>query len=248
VRSTGIDFGRWTTWQRPITSPLPIDFVIAGLTSGTYNVGTYAKNMTAIKKEKRGMLYHFFEPGNAILQADVASRAMDESGAKALWLDWETTKNHRLTLADVETFSVLYQTLKERYPRVGMYSNHEDMWFMQRENPDLAETIEWWLAYPSRDMNQNEYHYLYKSRIARPFESVRFLQYSWWGDAKAYGVTNENSAMDLNVYMGNVLDLDEWLGVQPDEPVDFTAELREIDAKLAELREKVGELIAKQGG
>ena len=122
MKPRGIDFGRYTQWQ---TSPTPIDFVIAGVTSGNYVVNHYSENLPFYLQEPRLMAYHFFEPVSAQVQADIFSQKAEECGAKALWIDWENYSGHALTTGDVNTLTALYGILNARFPRVGIYSNHD---------------------------------------------------------------------------------------------------------------------------
>ena len=226
MRPHGIDFGRYTTWARNENPPQPVDFVIAGLTSGNYTVPTFEANKDVLLKEKRKMAYHFYEPNyTALVQADLATLRGELIGAQAYWIDWEDTSYHTLDGSDVAKVRDIYTILKKRHKNVGVYSNLDDFTMIQRYDPELANEVEWWMAYPDNYPDRTDYPGTWGSKINRGFDTIRFLQYSWSGDAQLYGATNDKKSMDEDVFLGTMDELDAWLGITVEPPPTGCAEI-----------------------
>lgn len=221
TKPLGIDYGRYTTWARPVDPPQPIDFVIAGVTSGTYQVKSFDVNVPALQLEKRLMTYHFYESGPAWLpQGDLFAKSSALVKSRALWVDYERSTYSKLDKRTAFQVAEMLYWLGERFPRVGIYANIYDfVAFFQKYVGDLADTVEWWVAYPPKN-NTNpdivpKWDYIWGGPN-RSFESCRFLQYSWTGDAQLYGATNDKKSMDLDSYLGTMAELDEWLDIDED--------------------------------
>jgi len=249
-RPHGIDFGRWTQWQPPDDPPKPLDFIIAGITSGDYAVQTFEANKIYIAAEERLMTYHFFEPiswnsrATPQKQADIYSKYADMVGPKALAVDWENTSYFTLGKGDVFNFISMIEILQMRYPRVFMYSNISDFEeLIVKYAPEFAKDIDLWIAYPPKSeySEWKNWPIYSEARLGRSWDSVSFLQYSWWGDGEAYGVVGGSPVyMDLNYYQGTMEELDAWLGIQPSEDDDMSDEkLDQILAKLDEINTSI---------
>lgn len=223
----GIDFGRWTQWARPDNPPRPIDFVIAGVTSGNYTIQTYEANKIHLQAEKRLMTYHFYEPHySAVVQADIYSRRIDELEPKAVWIDWEEYRGYVYGKGDVDKITEMVVRLEDKYPRVGIYANIDDLFIISKYNKELVQRVPLWIAYPP---GPNSPYYEktdwedwpptvlfgkdWEGMLGRSWDSVDFLQYDWTGDGPDYGTVNDKLEIDLDVYQGTMLELDNWLGI-----------------------------------
>lgn len=243
MKPHGIDFGRWTQWRRPENPPQPIDFVVAGITSGRNKVASYEANKPALLKEKRLMAYHFYESGtNWLPQAESFLRTAEELPVRRLWWDYErsgiSTLDKRTALETAEALNWLGQ----RFPRVGIYANIYDfVALFQKFVPQTAREVEWWISYPGNDPNLTPPWKWSWGEPDRPFSSCNLYQYSWKGDAQAYGATNTKKEMDLNVYQGD--NLDAWLGIKNGEEPTQPNNLKErLIGVRNELDDIIGEL------
>jgi len=216
----GCDFGRYTEWKRPESPPKPIDFVIGGVSSGTYTIKTFDINLPEFLKEPRFMSYHFYESGPGWkAQADKFAVNSEKSKAKALWWDYERGTYSILDKRTAFETAEALAWLGQRFPRAGMYANIYDFVAnFQKHVGDLANAVEWWVAWPAGNESwEPRWEYPW-GKPNRPFSSCRLYQYSWKGVAPDYGATNDKQAMDLDVSVGD--DLDKWLGIeQTDEKV-----------------------------
>lgn len=224
----GPDFGRWTNWGMPSSSPKPIDFVIMGVTSGNYVLPRALENEQRFIKAPRRQTYHFYEaPINWTKQVDKFLLASERMGAKALWWDYESNNNNIFNKRTaLETMEAI-KWLKARFAGpVGIYSNLSDyLYYLKPWVGKFMEGVDWWCAYPDRPITTSEYITM-MTRINRGYV---MLQYSWRGVAKDYGVLNypgnnvyeaTKASIDLNVFVGG--DIDTWLGLEkPAKPRRF---------------------------
>lgn len=233
----GIDYGRWTEWKRPENPPKPIDFVIAGLTSGDYWTTLGRKNVEAVKAEKRRITYHFYEfKTNWVPQVEVALEAAEAVNAHAIAWDYETQgypwqTNYPGSKGNIERVAnetrEALKRLGAHYP-VLLYSNFNN--YINHLKPYIGHVlndIELWIAYPHAGGYPPRPGVLPASlwgKTGRPEDDWKFHQYSWHGDAPAYGAVNEKKEMDLNVFNGTEQELDAFLGISEQPPAEWTTQ------------------------
>ncbi len=229
----GVDFGRYTEFGGSQTSNIPIDFVIAGITSGDHFTERGLKNIDVLKDEPVLMLYHFYEFGvNWVPQVDIAIEAMKITGAKAIWWDYESTGNpmggnyrlrHSIKRTALESHEAV-KALKEEFDnRVGWYLNFADYVRCKKYiSQSLLETA-LWIAFPHRSKQYPRPGFVspdkYWPQTGRPKDDWLIHQYSWIGPSVDYGVLNHKAkkGIDLNFAKPNLL---EWLDIdnQPEPP------------------------------
>lgn len=219
MKAHGIDFGRWTEWRRPETSPKSIDFVIMGLSSGDYTPPRVEINMPFIQKEKCAMGYHFYESQiNWTKQVGVFLRNAERAKVKALWWDYESNERNRFYERTANETMEAIKWLGARFDGiVGLYSNLNDYYVnLQPFIDSFMFSVPWWIAYPDNDPD-NINHPWYE-KIGR---SHKFYQYSWTGHGPDWGVYNypDKKAIDLNVYEGTVEEMYAFLKISEEPPV-----------------------------
>ncbi|MCB2179445.1 hypothetical protein KQH61_05940, partial [bacterium] len=246
-RPHGIDFGRWRQWAEPDNPPKPLDFVIAGVTSGNHVNQMWEANRVTLAdyRENGGIvgLYHFYEPVNALSQIKVFMECVEEINPQFVAVDFEELyKGQVLGASDAKILKELILALWEYYPRdkVMIYCGH-DTWVVnvRKYDPAFFDQVELWLTWPN-DAGENTvaFHPFYASKMGRRFEDVRIFQYSWDGDAPAYGIINGPLDLDLDVYV-HAQPFDEWLGIEPEEPEEeITMETSEFYKIVAEHMER----------
>lgn len=242
----GVDFGRYTEWEPPEAPPRPIDFVIAGITDGFIELPTFEANKPFLLNVKRLIAYHFFRAVSAVTQAENFLYHAAQVQPKALAVDWEDTRYHKLTENDVYTLVELFDLLKEHYERVILYSNIDDFELIVKYAPEFAKTVDLWIAYPPPPVSVNyektdweDWPIFDEKRLGRPWSSVLFLQYSWYGHAPSYGAVNNKQEMDLNVFLGTMEELDEYLNIESE-----TTEENEETGKMDLI--KIDQILANQ--
>lgn len=213
----GIDFGGYTEWRRPDTSPLPIDFVICGVAWGATENTYIQSNMPEIQKEKRLMTYGFYhgEP-DWKTQAILWLKLSVEAKSKAIWLDWERSSNSVLSINPrnhARRAENILKYLSDNFPgKVGIYSNFNDYIDYLQPYVDVRE-YPWWAAWPLDDYNSPVGTDYWWGRINR--DNYTIYQYTWKGYAKDYGVINNKKSIDLDIVNPKV-NLDSWLGNAPE--------------------------------
>lgn len=247
MRKHGIDFGLWRQWAEPDNPPIPLDFVVAGITYGAYPNQMWEANRDALLAyAERGNLlcYHFYQPVSALSQIKAFVPRAAEVGAFAVVVDWEDTKSHTLNANDVPVLKDIIQQLWQAWPKdkVLVYSNHKNWMTIIDTDPDFANEVELWLAWPNGNPDTDYYHALYADRMGRPFDEVRLFQYSWTGNAQAYGVLNSPTEIDLDVYT-HKQPFDEWVGneEEPEEEMPDVIVLTDQVKRIADALERIAD-------
>lgn len=234
----GVDFGRYTLWERPATSAKPIDFVIAGLTSGDRVTDKGSQNFPVIALEEIRMIYHFYEfKINWVPQVDKFLEVADAADAHYLWWDFEGTMipykgNYRGSRQNqqrvaLETYEALSK-LKENWDgRAGIYCNFNDYNnYLKPYIGQFLRTVDLWIAFPNNKYYDPKPGWLpdkYWIPTGRPEGDWKFHQYTWGGNSKDYGVVNHlaKKGIDLNICNYTVGEMKAWLGIdsQPEPPL-----------------------------
>jgi hypothetical protein len=217
----GIDFGGYTEWKRPEESPRPIEFVVAGVAWGKNKNTTYDANLPELKKEKRLMTYGFYNGTQDWLeQVKLWKKLSEEAGSKAIWLDWERSRNSVLSDNPQRharrANNMVSWLLDEFNGKVGIYSNFNDYVVFLQNYVDVRN-VPWWVAWPDESFSSPPGNTWWWNRIDREKNDYIIDQYSWKGYAPDYGAVNNKKSMDLDVVNPNI-DLDVWLGIKDEEP------------------------------
>jgi GH25 family lysozyme M1 (1,4-beta-N-acetylmuramidase) len=219
MKAHGVDYGRWTEWRRPEVSPKPIDFIIAGLSSGDYTPPRVEINMPYIRKEPVAMGYHFYESQiNWTKQVGLFLRNAERAKVKALWWDYESNERNRFYERTANETMEAIKWLRERFDGiVGLYSNLNDYYVNILPFPvaPFFEDVPWWVAYPDND--PDDINHPWYEKIGRTHS---FYQYSWSGHGPDYGVYNypDKKAIDLNVFEGSKSLMHIFLGIIDEPP------------------------------
>lgn len=252
----GVDFGRYTVWGGSQTAKQPVDFVIAGLTSGDHFTERGEKNIEVVKSEPIKMLYHFYEFGmNWLPQVDISIEAMYMTGAYAIWWDFESSGNplasnyrlaHSMKRVSLESAEAVHALKEEFDDRVGWYLNFDDYGRVKQYAPKSLSESELWIAFPHGSNQYPRPGYVSPEKFwpqtGRPDGDWLIHQYSWVGPSEDYGVENhkEKKGIDLD-YINPDRNLYEWLGieVQPNEPENPPEEKSVYNQALADYQTKI---------
>jgi hypothetical protein len=219
----GIDFGGWTEWERPDSSPRPIDFVICGVAWGMSKNLSYDKNLPFIKKEKRLMTYGFYHgQPDWLEQVKLWKKLSEDAGSKAIWLDWERSTYSVLSNNPQRharrAKNMLSWLLDNFNGKVGIYSNFNDYVVFLQNYVDVRD-VPLWLAWPDGSFDSPPGNTYWWNRINRERNDYIIDQYGWKGYGPDYGTTNNKKSMDLDAVNPDI-NLDVWLGIEdePEEP------------------------------
>jgi hypothetical protein len=217
----GIDFGGYTRWKRPPTSPLPIDFLVVGVAWGIYKNTTYDYNLPAILQEPRLMTYGFYNGKHPWKeQAELWIGLSADAGSKFIWIDWERSASSILQddpPRHAGRCANIYSFIQDNFDgNVGIYSNFND--YVVYLQPYVnARDWPWWVAWPDESYDTLPGNSTWWNRIHREKGDYIIDQYSWKGYAPDYGEQENKKSMDLNVINPNI-NLDAFLGITPTEP------------------------------
>lgn len=238
MRKHGIDFGVWRQWATPDNPPKPLDFVVAGITYGASPNRMYAANKLALQdfSDNGGNLlaYHFYTPVNALSQVRTIVPHVREVGAFGVAIDWESSAAHTIGKEDVPVLKDIVYSLWNEFPKdkVLVYASHNKWKFLRDIDPHFADEVELWLTWPIKDPDIDHFHPYYAKYMGRQFDQVRLFQYSWWGDAHAYGVLNDPIYIDLDVYT-HKQPFEEWVGASQNTNTGTVSDkLAVMDGKL----------------
>lgn len=218
---TGIDFGRWTEWRRKANTPRPVYFAIVGISSGKWDTKTFNYNLPAILNEKRKLVYHFYDAGVKLQsQLDKFAKNADKAQAQSLWWDYERWSGHKLNERTAHEALAAVRWLEERFNKAGLYSNGTDYIrnFQDHVGVQDARSVDLWYSYPDKNPDNHPRFVFPWGKVDRPEGSYTFDQFSWHGDAQAYGATNSKSKMDEDTFNGTLQELDQYLGIDHEEP------------------------------
>jgi len=221
-RAHGLDFSKWADdWILPEETPLPVDFAIQRLSYGITKDQKYDNHSQRINKIGIRGAYHYYEDHDHWLdQAELFLRLATENPYTKyhmLWLDFESNEweNYNFNYRSSENCRRIIEYLAQNFEgRVGMYANVNQI--VTDLDPHGSWMLDWplwvaqlfWIESPLKSprLRIGNHH------AKRSDSAWDIFQYSWSGDAKAYGFVGKK-VIDLNVANYTVPELYEWCGV-----------------------------------
>lgn len=201
---------------RPENPPRPIDFVFWCGVWGTTRLNNWPQNREVLKTLERPKVYGAYRFMDPQAQADALMECGEEVNAKVHAIDYENYAGYTLSDKDIPIMIAYYNALEDAGKKVVLYCGRWRWTTIESYDPEFASRAELWITYPTNDPNTSDFG-SYETRINRPFNSMRYLQYTWSLNGFDYGVNN--SKLDGNVYV-NPQPLNEWLDEEePEEPM-----------------------------
>ncbi len=221
-RAHGIDFSKWALdWIMPEETPLPVDFAIQRLSYGSTKDQKYHNHSKRMNQVDIRGAYHYYEDEDPWLkQAELfLYLAMENPNTNyhMLWLDFEsnTWENNHFNKRSSENCRKIIEYLASRFDgRVGLYANVNQI--ITDLDPHGSWMLDWplWVAQlffiesPLKSPSLK----IGRTHAKRSDSAWDIFQYSWSGDAKAYGFVGKK-AIDLNVANYTVAEFHKWCGV-----------------------------------
>ena len=210
MRAKGIDLSHW---QKTFEPKGNIDFIIQKVSEGLAKDALYNVLLPSVKTlERRGGYHYFRTEVDPIAQAEFFFNTQGGQGFKFLVVDYEGTGN----VLDATGEANLAEFVEE----LTIYTNKPILLYTSPYT--LRDSIlaynEWWTDAPLWIAH-------YKDGEPETWGNPwKFWQYTSEGDGTEYGVGSTH--VDLNVFNGTVEELDAWLGLEEEPPIDCCEELR----------------------